>query len=305
MEVNKFRGAIVFVLISFLIFLPLQIKAEESIGDLLIINKENNKLAFFQNGEKVRVFDVATGRTMELTPEGKFKIVNKIKNRPYYTDNIPGGSPENPLGDRWLGLNARGTWGTTYAIHGNNNKNSIGKYVSAGCIRMYNDEIHWLFEKVRVGTPVLITTSKANFSHLAAKTGYEVTLPASTVIDKELMIVKETKLYRKANTFFDQNVTLSPQVVNANAETEAGDWYRVSTWLGNLWIQGKDVIEGKLKGENHQLVIKERKPIYASPIAEKQLGVISPQKVESFEHINNWHHIKSWKGDVWIKVEEK
>lgn len=99
--------------------------------------------------------------------------MNKIKNRPYYAGNIAGGSPNNPLGDRWLGLNARGTWGTTYAIHGNNNPASIGKYVSAGCVRMYDEQVQWLFDTVTVNTPVIITNSTKNFNEIATANGYK------------------------------------------------------------------------------------------------------------------------------------
>ncbi|PMU46559.1 N-acetylmuramoyl-L-alanine amidase, partial [Pseudomonas sp. GP01-A3] len=80
------------------------------VAQFIIINKAINRLAFYENGKLVKEFKVATGRSQELTPEGKFKIVNKIVNRPYYKENIPGGDPRNPLGNRWLGLNARGTW---------------------------------------------------------------------------------------------------------------------------------------------------------------------------------------------------
>lgn len=140
--------------------------------DLIIINKKVNKLAFFRDGKLERTFPVATGRTKSLTPEGSFKIVNKIKNRPYYKEKIPGGDPRNPLGDRWLGLEVNGTYGTTYAIHGNSNENSIGRYVSSGCIRMHNADIHWLFPKVEKNTRVIITTSDTGMEKLAIKHGY-------------------------------------------------------------------------------------------------------------------------------------
>jgi hypothetical protein len=156
---------------AFLLFLCFFIGmsvAEANTGDqLIIINKATNRLAFFENGKLVRTFKVATGRSNSYTPEGTFKIVNKIKNRPYYTDNIPGGDPRNPLGDRWLGLDARGTYGTTYAIHGNNNPSSIGTYASAGCVRMYDDEVHWLFDQVNLYTPVVITNSSKSFEAIA------------------------------------------------------------------------------------------------------------------------------------------
>lgn len=155
------------------LFLP-SASAMASSNELIIVNKKTNQLAFFKDGELIKTFSVATGKTSDLTPEGSFKIVNKIKNRPYYKEHIPGGDPRNPLGDRWLGLEVNGTEGTTYAIHGNNNVKSIGKYVSAGCIRMKNDEIHWLFPQIELGTSVIITTSKLSFEDIAAQHGYSV-----------------------------------------------------------------------------------------------------------------------------------
>jgi lipoprotein-anchoring transpeptidase ErfK/SrfK len=43
-----------------------------------------------------------------------------------------------------------------YAIHGTNNPSSIGTYASYGCIRMHNRDIVDLFERVSVGTPVVV-----------------------------------------------------------------------------------------------------------------------------------------------------
>ncbi|MBU9720583.1 MULTISPECIES: L,D-transpeptidase family protein [Bacillaceae] len=158
-----------------IMFLPyLTNEASASSKQLIIIDKATNQLAYYENNELVRVFSVGTGRSSDLTPEGSFIIVNKIVNRPYYKEDIPGGDPANPLGNRWLGLDARGTWGTTYAIHGNNNPNSIGHYVSAGCIRMHNEEIKWLFERVVENTPVIITTSGQGFQAIAKANGYDV-----------------------------------------------------------------------------------------------------------------------------------
>ncbi|WP_317964332.1 L,D-transpeptidase family protein [Paenibacillus sp. CCS19] len=147
---------------------------DEGSDQLIVINKKTNKLAFFEGGQLIRTFSVATGRTNKLTPEGSFEIVNKIKNRPYYKEHIPGGDPRNPLGDRWMGLDVNGTAGTTYAIHGNNNSKSIGKYVSSGCIRMYNEDIHWLFPQIKLGTKAVITNSKLTMTEIAENNGYSV-----------------------------------------------------------------------------------------------------------------------------------
>lgn len=137
--------------------------------ELIIINKKNNKLAYINSQKKIYTFSVATGKTKDLTPVGKYRIVNKIIDRPYYKKHIPGGVPENPLGRRWLGLNVYGTPGTTYAIHGNNNESLIGQYVTAGCIRMKNSEIKWLFQKVANNTVVWIVDSNQSFKKMATK----------------------------------------------------------------------------------------------------------------------------------------
>jgi hypothetical protein len=194
----KRRWVIIFVstflfLFSFILSVP---SGYAATGDkFIIINKVTNQLAYYEDGQLKKEFRVGTGRSQSLTPEGKFMIVNKIVNRPYYTGHIPGGDPRNPLGDRWLGLNARGTWGTTYAIHGNNNPSSIGGYVSSGCIRMYDSDVEWLFDQVPVYTTVIITSSGKSFDSIAAVNGFKVTggthMPPSVPVSASGEILKK------------------------------------------------------------------------------------------------------------------
>jgi lipoprotein-anchoring transpeptidase ErfK/SrfK len=68
-----------------------------------------------------------------------------------YGPVIPGGHPHNPMGAAVLGLD-RGN----YAIHGTNNPASVGKFVSHGCIRMYNRDIVDLYRRVHLGTDVYV-----------------------------------------------------------------------------------------------------------------------------------------------------
>src|SRR5215831_13514273 len=63
---------------------------------------------------------------------------------------IPGGSPHNPMGVAALTL-----VGGEYAIHGTNTPGTIGHFVSHGCIRMYNQDIVDLYQRVAVGTTVV------------------------------------------------------------------------------------------------------------------------------------------------------
>lgn len=145
-------------------------------GDMIIINKKYNKLVFLHDGKIKMIESVGTGKNWNnTTPVGHWKVVQKVKNRPYYKKNIPGGDPRNPLGPRWLGINANGTSGNVYAIHGNSNPNSIGGYVSAGCVRMYNKSVVKLYDQVKIGTPVKITVSNKSFTELAALYHYKVT----------------------------------------------------------------------------------------------------------------------------------
>ncbi|WP_370636437.1 L,D-transpeptidase [Cohnella sp. CFH 77786] len=125
----------------------------------IVIDNSDNVLRYYENGKLVKQFSVATGKKKTPTPEGLFTIREKIKNRPYYKEKIKGGDPRNPLGDRWLGLKVKigNQVSYAYGIHGTNNEKSIGKYVSKGCIRMHNKDVRWLYEKIKVGTPVWIT----------------------------------------------------------------------------------------------------------------------------------------------------
>ena len=134
---------------------------------LIIVNTKYNKLTFYNNDKLVKRFNVASGKPSTPTPTGKTRVANKIVNRPYYSGGIPGGHPNNPLGNRWIGIFG----GSTYGIHGNNKESSIGKHVSGGCIRMHNAEIRWLFPQVRVGCTVLIDYSSKTDAQIAKKYG--------------------------------------------------------------------------------------------------------------------------------------
>ncbi len=132
----------------------------------IIINKQTNQLAFIQYGKIISTYKVATGKTTDLTPEGTFTVIVKAKDPYYRKKNIPGGSPLNPLGSRWIGFDANNTDGRTFGIHGTNNPASIGKHVSQGCVRMLNKHVEKLFEQVPIGTTVKIVKSKKTFKQL-------------------------------------------------------------------------------------------------------------------------------------------
>lgn len=141
-------------------------------GDpFLIVNKKTNLLAYIDDGKIQSIYEVSTGITNDLTPEGEFTIVVKAIDPYYRRKNIPGGSKDNPLGTRWMGFDAKDTDGRTYGIHGNNNPSSIGHYVTQGCVRMHNEKVEELFNKIPIGTKVKIIKSERSFEELAREAG--------------------------------------------------------------------------------------------------------------------------------------
>ena len=107
----------------------------------IVINTKAHTLTLFRDNNVYKTYKVAVGKPSTPTPKGTFKIINRAIN--------PGG----PFGARWLGLNI--PYGD-YGIHGTNNPSSIGKSVSSGCIRMFNNQVIELSNLVPIGTTVTI-----------------------------------------------------------------------------------------------------------------------------------------------------
>lgn len=137
----------------------------------IIVNKQTNEAAFIDENRIHKIVSVGTGKTNDLTPEGLFTVTVKAANPYYRKKNIFGGDPKNPLGTRWIGFDANGTDGRIYGLHGTNNPDSIGSYVSQGCIRLQNKEIEWLFDKIPIGTKILILSTGTSFEKIAKEYG--------------------------------------------------------------------------------------------------------------------------------------
>jgi lipoprotein-anchoring transpeptidase ErfK/SrfK len=131
-----------------------------SFGPVIVVTRATNTLQLYNGTKLVRTFRVATGQAIYPTPSGLWHIVDKQRDPWWYPPTydewakglkpVPPG-PSNPLGTRWMGLNAPGV-----GIHGTDAPTSIGYSASHGCIRMQVPEAEWLFEHVRVGAPVVI-----------------------------------------------------------------------------------------------------------------------------------------------------
>ena len=111
----------------------------ETIPYQIYISKNNRTLKLFRNQTLIKTYPIAVGKMLTQTPIGKFVVVNRQPN--------PGG----PFGVMWLSLSKAG-----YGIHGTNNPSSIGKSVSHGCVRMYNQDVLELAKQIPNGTRVFI-----------------------------------------------------------------------------------------------------------------------------------------------------
>lgn len=136
--------------------------ANLSAGTILVKTRERRLYYLLGDGRAVR-YRVGVGRAGK-TWAGTTIISGKYikpawsppaeikRDKPNLPNVIPGGSPRNPMGAAAMTL-----FGGEYAIHGTNVPNSIGGFVSYGCIRMYNHDVMDLYERVGVGTTVVVT----------------------------------------------------------------------------------------------------------------------------------------------------
>jgi lipoprotein-anchoring transpeptidase ErfK/SrfK len=130
-------------------------------GTIVTIDRGNFRLRLFKRLKLAKSYPVAVGQPAYPTPTGRFSISNKAVNPAWTAPNapwagayanevVPGGSAENPLKARWMGIvNGVG-------VHGTSATGSIGTAASHGCIRMTVADVVDLYPRVPVGTPVLI-----------------------------------------------------------------------------------------------------------------------------------------------------
>lgn len=131
-------------------------KAPDS-GTAIVINKAINRLYLYQEGHLTHIYSVATGREIDLTPEGDFRIIVKEA-------NDDGLGTDNIFGVRWMGLKTPDALhGLKYGIHGTNEPSSIGHHVTAGCVRMSEKDIKELYDIVPLGT--LVRINRGSFIH--------------------------------------------------------------------------------------------------------------------------------------------
>jgi lipoprotein-anchoring transpeptidase ErfK/SrfK len=129
-------------------------------GTIVIVNKER-RLYYLLGKGRARRYRVAVGTRRELWIGRTF--VSNMRINPPWTPvggdgrTVRGGIASNPLGKRAIYLD----W-SLLRIHGTPSRGSIGRAASNGCIRMLNEDVIDLYERVHIGAPVIAINSKAD-----------------------------------------------------------------------------------------------------------------------------------------------
>nr|WP_170308656.1 L,D-transpeptidase [Ancylobacter pratisalsi] len=127
----------------------------------VIVNTSERRLYLVQDNGTALKYGIGVGRdgfrwsgvktiTRKAEWPGWTPPPQMLKRRPDLPRYMPGGI-DNPLGARALYLGS-----SLYRIHGSNEPETIGQAVSSGCFRMTNDDVTDLFERVKVGTTVIV-----------------------------------------------------------------------------------------------------------------------------------------------------
>lgn len=139
---------------------PLKAAADPTMSKIILVRAGENMLYLYENGQIVKQWPVATGARGYLTPEGVWRITDKIVNPSWHNPGsawarslpaVIGPGPNNPLGTKALRLDA-----PAILIHATADRGSIGYSESHGCIRMTEEDEAELFSMVEVGTRVAV-----------------------------------------------------------------------------------------------------------------------------------------------------
>jgi len=128
---------------------------------VLFVNRSAFQLTLYKDLKLAKTYGIAVGQIGLETPAGLYHIQNKAINPAWSVPNsdwagdlagtvVPGGTPENPLKARWLGIYDGA------GIHGTDATASIGTAASHGCIRMLIPDVIELYDQVPVGAPIYI-----------------------------------------------------------------------------------------------------------------------------------------------------
>ena len=140
----------------------------------VVMLRGRRRLFLLHNSNLRHAFPVAIGMPGWETPTGRFEVLQKIPNpvwvHPVSGERVEEQGPNNPLGSHWIAFHrdCRGrdshdgdAWitikgCTTTGFHGTPHRWTVGRAVSHGCVRLYNEDVRALYRQVSLGTQVTV-----------------------------------------------------------------------------------------------------------------------------------------------------
>lgn len=124
----------------------------------VVANKADKTLYAYNDNKLVATYPTTVGSDATPSPQGTFKIINKVK-MPWYKATVGEGStkkvymlppgPNNPVGVVWMGLSK-----PSYGLHGSPKPEGISRQASAGCVRLTNWDVLEVYANIENGATV-------------------------------------------------------------------------------------------------------------------------------------------------------
>ena len=136
----------------------------------VVMLRGRRRVFLLENGNLNNAFPVAIGMPGWETPTGRFEVLQKISTpvwvHPVSGERVEEQGPNNPLGTHWIAFHGRDAHDgdawitikgcTTTGFHGTPHRWTVGRAVSHGCVRLYNEDVRALYRQVSLGTQVTV-----------------------------------------------------------------------------------------------------------------------------------------------------
>ena len=189
----------------------------------IVINLAELRIYHFAPNQPSVSYPIGIGREGWETPLGLTEIVAKRVDPTWFPPpsiraerpELPAAvapGPANPLGARGLYLGFDG-----YVVHGTNRPAGVGRFVSHGCIRMYNEDVQELYDRTEIGTPVAIIYESVKLGWMAGALYIEVHPTRDQALD-----IEETGTHMPSAEF-----GIYERIVAMTGDDELVDWEEV------------------------------------------------------------------------------
>jgi len=207
----------------------------------IVINIAEYRVYFFYEEDgrpRVATLPASIGRMDWETPLGRTRVVARARNPAWYPPEsvreehaaegrslprvVPPG-PENPLGGYAIRLGLPG-----YLIHGTNRPAGVGMRVTHGCVRLFPEDIEWLFPRAPVGTPVRIVNQPVKFGWQGDELFMEVHPALAEPAPPETVAAGEADAAVPLRPVDDSLTRVTEALIRVTGEREARiDWEAV------------------------------------------------------------------------------